>query len=95
MTTTDEGTRELRDELVRAQAAAQVARRRVDELEAAVAAGADAVAERDLIRDRVTQAEALQARAEKAEQTLAAIYASRAWRLLRLYDRVARRLPRP
>jgi hypothetical protein len=87
--------RRLRDDLVRAQAAARIAERRVDELEAAVASSADAVAERDLIRDRVVETDALAARAETAERRLAAIYASRLWRTGQAYGRVAGRLRRP
>lgn len=98
----DEVVRGLRDELVRAETAARVARRRVDELELAVAGSADAVAERDLIRDRIVdvdgataRAEAATARAEAAERRLAAIQASRVWRAVQLYDRATRRLRRP
>lgn len=90
----DEDARGLRDELVRAQAAVRIARRRIDELEAAVASSADAVAERDLIRDRVTETDALTARAETAERTLAAIYASRLWRAGRIWARATGTLRR-
>lgn len=96
-----EDVRRLRDELVRAQTAARVARRRVDELEAVVARSADAVAERDVIRDRITdveaateRADAASLRAEAAERTLDAIQSSRVWRTVQLYDRATRRLRR-